>query len=73
MVHKIIIHAIASLTTDPNTPTGASVAIAALDDLLLVVDAVGLVLTLILAALEEEPRKPFDIENATRRIGSSPS
>ena len=44
MVHEIKIHATANPTTDPNAPTGANTAIAALDDLLLVVDAVGLVL-----------------------------
>ena len=49
IVHKIIIHAIAIPTTDPNSPAGANVAMAALDDLLSVVDALGLVLVLILA------------------------
>lgn len=52
IAHKIIIHATASPTTDPNAPAGARIAIAALDDLLAVVDAVGdpvaLVLVLIL-------------------------
>ena len=49
MVHKIIIHATASPTTDPNAPTGTSIAIAALDDLLPVVDAVGDAVGLVLA------------------------
>ena len=52
MAHRIITHATASPTTDPNAPTGTSIAIAALDDLLPVADAVGepadLVLPLVL-------------------------
>lgn len=41
MAHRIITPATASPTTDPNAPTGTSIAIAALDDLLPAVDAVG--------------------------------
>jgi hypothetical protein len=51
VAHNIIIHATTSPMTDPSAPTGASIVIAALDDLLPVVDAVGDPVALVLALI----------------------